>query len=133
MQKSNSRYPGDSDCAKKVRAIDDTIHILSGKWKVAIISHLCFKQMRYSELLKDINGIAGKVLSRELKDLEMNDLIIRKVTAGTPVTVTYAISEYGKTLKDLTDAMANWGLQHRERIFKMHKTEVENLCLNTTR
>ncbi|BAV05560.1 transcriptional regulator, HxlR family [Filimonas lacunae] len=131
MQKSNSIYPGDSDCVRKVRAIDDTIHILSGKWKVAIISHLCFKQMRYSELLKDINGIAGKVLSRELKDLEMNGLIIREVTAGSPVSVTYAISEYGKTLKELTDAMAAWGLQHRERIFKLHKAEVAEACFNT--
>ncbi|MBW8684764.1 winged helix-turn-helix transcriptional regulator [Chitinophaga rhizophila] len=123
MQKSNITYPGDSDCAKRVRAIDDTIHILSGKWKVAIISHLCFKQMRYSELLKDINGIAGKVLSRELKDLEMNGLIVREVTTGTPVAVSYALSEYGKTLKDLTDAMAEWGQRHRERIFGKQLTE----------
>ena len=117
MLKSNLIYPGDSDCMKRLRAIDDTIHIFSGKWKLAIISHLCARQMRYSELLKDINGIAGKVLSRELKDLEMNGLITREVTAGSPVAVSYVLSDYGKTLKALIDAMAEWGLKHREKIF----------------
>ena len=64
MENEHSGYPTFSDCMKRVRAIEDTLYILGGKWKVIIIAHLCFKPMRYSELLKDLNGIAGKVLSR---------------------------------------------------------------------
>ncbi|RFM30784.1 winged helix-turn-helix transcriptional regulator [Chitinophaga silvisoli] len=123
MANEHSAYPTFSECMKRVRAIEDTLYILGGKWKVIIIAHLCFKPMRYSELLKDLNGIAGKVLSRELKDLELNGLVIREVSEGQPVTVTYKLSQYGKRLKELTDSLADWGLQHRERIFNAEKFE----------
>ncbi len=123
MENENLGYPTFTECMRKVRAIDDTLHILSGKWKVVLLAHLCYKPMRYSELLKDLNGIAGKVLSRELKELEINGLIIREVSDGQPLAVTYTISQYGKALKELTDGLADWGLQHRERIFNADKFE----------
>lgn len=104
------------DCAKKIRAIHDTMDVLSGKWKVSIIACLCYQPMRYSELLKEVNGISGKMLSRELKDLEMNRLVIRKVLDTKPVTVSYQISEYGRSLKELTNVIADWGIKHRERM-----------------
>ncbi len=121
MEKEISDYPPFSDCAKKIRAIDDTMDILSGKWKVSILARLCYRPMRYSELLKDVNGISGKVLSRELKDLEINGLINRKVSQSKPLSVTYELSEYGTSLKDLTESIAEWGLQHRDRIINCNK------------
>jgi len=123
MENENLGYPTISDCMKRVRAIDDTLHIMGGKWKSLLLAHLCYKPMRYSELLKDLNGIAGKVLSRELKDLEMNGLVIREVSDTQPLTVTYRLSQYGKSLKDLMDGLANWGLQHRERVFNASKLD----------
>lgn len=105
-----------NDCAKKIRAIHDTMDVLSGKWKISIIACLCYEPMRFSELLKEVKGISGKMLSRELKDLEMNKLIIRKVLDTQPVTVTYQISEYGTSLKELTNVIAAWGIKHKERI-----------------
>lgn len=123
MENENLGYPTMSDCMKRVRAIDDTLHIMGGKWKSLLLAHLCYKPMRYSELLKDLNGIAGKVLSRELKDLEMNGLVIREVSDTQPLTVTYRLSQYGKSLKDLMDGLANWGLQHRERVFNASKLD----------
>lgn len=116
MEIVNSENPPFSDCAKKIRAIDDTMDILSGKWKVPIIARLCYKPMRYSELLRDLNGISGKVLSRELQELEMNGLINRKVASTKPLAVSYEMTEYGMSLKDLTESIADWGLQHRDRI-----------------
>lgn len=104
------------DCAKKIRAIHDTMDVLSGKWKVSIIACLCYQSMRYSELLKEVKGISGKMLSRELKDLEMNKLVIRKVLDTKPVTVSYQISEYGRSLKELTNVIAAWGIKHREQV-----------------
>ncbi|WP_342648498.1 helix-turn-helix domain-containing protein [Mucilaginibacter sp. CSA2-8R] len=108
--------PPFTECQKKIRAIDDTMDILSGKWKVSILARLCYQPMRYSALLKDVNGISGKVLSRELKELEINELIVREVSQSSPPAVTYHISEYGHTLGALTESIAAWGLQHRERI-----------------
>ncbi|GGF21056.1 winged helix-turn-helix transcriptional regulator [Hymenobacter cavernae] len=118
MEKGTADHPISSACAKRMRAIDDTLDILSGKWKLAIIARLCHQPMRYSTLLRDVTGIAGKVLSRELQDLEMNGLITRAVSTSKPLAVTYSISENGKSLKALTDSIADWGLQHRARIIQ---------------
>ena len=113
-----------TECQKKIRAIDDTMNILSGKWKVSILARLCYNPMRYSALLKDINGISGKVLSRELKELEVNELNVREVSSFRPPAVTYRISEYGLTLGALTECLPAWGLQHRERISRAGKAKL---------
>lgn len=104
------------DCSQKILAINDTMEILNGKWKMSIIACLCYQPMRYSELLKEVRGISGKMLSRELKDLEINELIERNVLNTAPVAVEYRITEYGKTLKQLTSTIADWGHIHRQRI-----------------
>lgn len=104
------------DCSQKILAISDTMEILNGKWKMSIIACLCYKPMRYSELLKKVKGISGKVLSRELKDLEINELIQRNVLSTAPVAVEYRITDYGKSLKELTNTIADWGFVHRNRI-----------------
>ncbi len=105
-------------CSEKIRAIHDTMDVLSGKWKVSIIACLCFQPMRYSEILREVEGISGKMLSRELKDLEMNNLIHRKVLDTKPVSVSYEISEYGRSLKELTNVIADWGINHRKEMIK---------------
>lgn len=104
------------DCSHKILAISDTMEILNGKWKMSIIACLCYQSMRYSVLLKEVKGISGKMLSRELKDLEMNELIERNVLNTAPVAVEYRITEYGKSLKELTSTIAEWGINHRQRI-----------------
>lgn len=105
-------------CSEKIRAIHDTMDVLSGKWKVSIIACLCFQPMRYSEILREVEGISGKMLSRELKDLEMNNLIHRKVLDTKPVSVSYEISDYGRSLKQLTEVIADWGINHRKEMIK---------------
>ncbi|WP_107037432.1 winged helix-turn-helix transcriptional regulator [Brumimicrobium mesophilum] len=104
------------ECSQTILAIHDVMDILNGKWKVSIIACLCYKKMRYSELLREVKGISGRMLSRELKELEMNQLIIRNVLDTQPVTVEYEITEYGSTLKSLTHTIAEWGMKHRKRI-----------------
>lgn len=108
--------PTKKECAKTIMAIHDVMDILSGKWKVSIIACLCYRKMRYTDLLNEINGISGKMLSRELKDLEMNQLITRTVQNTQPITVEYEITEYGATLRQVTDVIADWGIEHRKRI-----------------
>lgn len=104
------------ECKQNIIAIHDVMDILNGRWKVAIIACLCYEKMRYSELLKTVDGISGRMLSRDLKELEMNHLITRKVLDTKPITVEYEITDYGSTLKNLTAVIAEWGLNHRERI-----------------
>ncbi|TDO73114.1 HxlR family transcriptional regulator [Flavobacterium chryseum] len=112
------------DCSHKILAISDTMDILNGKWKMSIIACLCYKSMRYSELLREVKGISGKVLSRELKDLEMNELIERIVLNTAPVAVEYRITTYGNSLKELTNTIADWGFIHRERIISGMKNSM---------
>ncbi|OXA93871.1 transcriptional regulator [Flavobacterium hercynium] len=104
------------ECAQAILAINDTMDVLNGRWKVSIIACLCYRPMRFSELLKEVVGISGKMLSRELKDLEMNDLISRKVLNTAPVAVEYSITDYGESLKGLTEKIAEWGFTHRKRV-----------------
>lgn len=103
-------------CKNSVKAIHDVMDVIGGKWKISIIACLCFHSMRFSEILKKIDGISGKILSKELKDLEMNQLITRTVMDTQPITVEYAITEYGQTLKNVTSVIADWGIKHRKRI-----------------
>ncbi|WP_316801478.1 helix-turn-helix domain-containing protein [Pedobacter frigidisoli] len=105
-----------SECLVKIRAIDDTMELLNGKWKISIIARLCYKPMRYSELLKNLNGISGKMLSRELHELEINGVVNREVASTKPLAVNYSVTEYGMSLKQLTDTIADWGIRHRNRI-----------------
>jgi len=104
------------ECAQTIMAIHDVMDILNGKWKVSIMACLCFHKMRYSELLAEVKGISGKMLSRDLKELEANGLIRRTVLNTQPVTVEYEKTEYGATLNKVTEAIADWGLEHRRRI-----------------
>ncbi len=68
------------------------------------------------KIKRDINGISAKMLSKELRDLEMNLLVKRTVHDTKPVTVEYAITEYGKTLIPVVTALINWGIKHRKAI-----------------
>jgi DNA-binding HxlR family transcriptional regulator len=111
------------ECSGNILAISDTMEILSGRWKMSIIACLCHQPMRYSELLKEVKDISGKMLSRELKDLEVNELIERNVLSTAPIAVVYSITEYGKTLKDLTGIIADWGHIHRKRIIARMKQD----------
>ncbi|WP_134090276.1 helix-turn-helix domain-containing protein [Olivibacter sp. XZL3] len=84
--------------------------VLSGKWKIAIISSICYyNKRRFSDILNDVGGISNKMLSKELKELEINRLVKRTVLDTQPVIVQYQLTEYGLTLKSIIDNLADWG------------------------
>jgi DNA-binding HxlR family transcriptional regulator len=74
--------------------------------------------LRFKELQREIEGITARMLSKELKELEVNELISRQVYATAPVTVEYSLTEYGKSLKPVVLALYTWGERHRQRIIK---------------
>ena len=102
---------------EKIRAVRDTMDILSGKWKIQIIGALRFMgKMRFMDLLREVDGIAAKMLSKELQDLEQNKLVSRTVCNTKPITVEYAITDYGKSLDKVIIEIVNWGIEHRKTI-----------------
>jgi len=108
-----------SECTGHLRSINDTLSIVNGKWKISIISALTFGNKRFMELQREIEGIGAKMLSKELQELEINQLITRTVFDTKPVTVEYAITEYGNTLQPIIKEMSIWGSKHRKRIMSV--------------
>ena len=101
-------------CKAKINAIKDAMEVLSGKWKFHILGTLLQSdKMRFKDLMHEIDGIAAKMLSKELQDLEMNHLVSRTVIDTKPITVEYQITDYGRSLEPLIDEMAKWGVDYR--------------------
>jgi len=104
---------------KEIMAVHDAMDVLSGKWKISILSSICYyNERRFSDVLADVPGISNKMLSQELKELEANKLIKRKVIDSTPITVKYNLTEYGLTLRAIIEDLAAWGKKHREVIIE---------------
>ncbi|MBL4675828.1 MAG: helix-turn-helix transcriptional regulator [Mucilaginibacter sp.] len=98
-------------------AVHDAMDVLNGKWKISIISSICyFNKRRFSDILNDVEGISNKMLSKELKELEANKLISREVLNTQPITVEYSLTNYGLTLRDIINMLSAWGVKHREVI-----------------
>ncbi len=103
-------------CTQSLRAVQDALYVLSGKWKLPIIIALSDGPKRFGELQRLVTGITAKVLSKELKELEMNEFAVRHVYATMPVTVEYELTEYSQSLNSIIEALRSWGIQHRARI-----------------
>lgn len=106
------------ECGKIILAVRDSLDVLSGRWKLPILISLRFGNKRFKELSKDIGSITDKMLSRELKELELNKLIVRNVNDGFPSAVEYAITEHGLSLKKTIVELEKWGIYHRKVILQ---------------
>ena len=103
-------------CIFRVRPITDALYVLNGKWKLPLIFTLRENAQRFNEIMKSLEGITPKVLAKELRDLESNGFILRKVFPTTPVTVIYESTAYSDSLRGVLKELYNWGDQHREKI-----------------
>jgi DNA-binding HxlR family transcriptional regulator len=99
-----------------VLAINDTLNVISGKWKLPIIGSLLYGKKRFKELERDIPKITPRMLSKELKDLEANGILKRTVYDSIPVTVEYELTISGQSLHQVIEPMIEWGLQHRKNV-----------------
>jgi DNA-binding HxlR family transcriptional regulator len=106
----------DTECSKSLLPVQDALYVLNGKWKLPIIIALIHGNKRFKELHKEIKGITAKMLSKELKELEINSLVKRTVYDTMPVTIEYELTEYGTTLDEVIIALRDWGLKHRQKI-----------------
>lgn len=104
------------ECQGHMLPVRDALDILSGKWKLPIIIALMHGNYRFKEMERMITGITPKMLSKELRELEMNGLVNRTVYDTTPVTVEYELTDNGQSLKNVIKALGEWGDSHRKRI-----------------
>ena len=100
-------------------AMDVTMDYIGGKWKTVVLWYLRNKTMRFGELRKQIPDITEKMLSIQLKALEDDGVIERKVFAEVPLRVEYSLTEFGKTLMPVLESIAKWGRNLGETEGKM--------------
>ena len=106
------------ECSGHLASVEDAIYVIGGKWKLKIIIVLQESgNIRFNELQRKVEGISARVLSNELKDLELNGFVKRVVHAEqTPVVVEYISTDYSRTLKPVIGALAEWGKTHKMKI-----------------
>lgn len=96
-----------------VLAVNDTLNVINGKWKLPILGSLLFQKRKFTEIQRNIPKITPRMLSKELKDLEMNGMIKRTVYNTIPVSVEYELTNSGKSIGEVLDKMVEWGVKHR--------------------
>lgn len=116
------KEPGLRDSLLSVR---DALDVLGSKWKIPILLSLREGPKRFNEIQRDLQGITAKVLSRELKELEINRIITRSVAENSPYGVTYSVTIYCKSLRKIVEGLKEWGDHHRALIFNRAVTEQE--------
>ncbi|KIO50797.1 winged helix-turn-helix transcriptional regulator [Flavobacterium hibernum] len=114
----------EANCSEELMAMRDSLDVLGGKWKLMILRFLTNRThqiINFKKMQREIDGISAKMLSKELKELETNLLISRTEQQTRPITVVYAITEYGKSVLPVTETLVQWGLSHREKIIESIK------------
>jgi DNA-binding HxlR family transcriptional regulator len=91
--------------------VSATIQIIGGKWKVVILYLISYKISRFSEIHRLIEGISKKTLTEQLRELESDGIISRKVYAQVPPRVEYTMTEKGLSLRSIIFAMRDWGIE----------------------
>jgi DNA-binding HxlR family transcriptional regulator len=104
---------------------DRVIEILVGKWKPIILFHLFSKgTMRFSELQKAMPDITKKMLTQQLRELEYHNIVHREIYRQIPPKVEYSITEYGKGMKTVLQAMHNWGIAHVKHLKELYAEDI---------
>ncbi|MGZ3871827.1 MAG: winged helix-turn-helix transcriptional regulator [Mucilaginibacter sp.] len=104
-----------SKVADKIAYLQNTLSAINGKWKLPILLSLYAGISRFRDLQRNIPNITTRVLSKELKDLETNKLILRKVHDTYPISVEYKLTTHSHTLTPMVDEMIKWGKLYGRR------------------
>ncbi len=98
--------------------VETTLMLIENKWKILILRDLLPGTKRFGELKKSIGHVSQKVLTAQLRDMEAQGLVHRKVYAEVPPRVEYSLTETGHSLKPILDAMWNWGEAYQAKVKK---------------
>ena len=96
--------------------VEMTLQLIGDKWKVLIIRDLLTGTKRFSELMRSVTGITQKVLTSNLRSMEADGLVNRKVYPQVPPKVEYSLTETGLSLKPILDSMVQWGTEYRDKM-----------------
>ncbi len=94
--------------------IDVTLALVGGKWKASILWHLAQETMRFSDLQRQFSDTTRKMLTQQLRELEMDGLVHRKVYPQVPPKVEYSLTEQGRTIFPILELMCDWGRNYAQ-------------------
>lgn len=98
-------------------SVEATLSVIGGRWKPVILFHLLQQEMmRFNQMKRAIEGITQRMLTNQLRELEADGIIERKVYAEVPPRVEYRLTNYGQTLEPILLAMREWGANHQKQI-----------------
>ncbi|MCV9927886.1 helix-turn-helix transcriptional regulator [Flavobacterium sp. LS1R49] len=118
VSNQNSGIARVEECKSEVVPIMDALYVISGKWRVPITLALMEGNKRFGEIQKAVWKITSKVLAHELKEMELNGFIERKVNETLPGRIEYELTEYSWSIKPIIILLRDFGRQHRDKIRK---------------
>ncbi|MBB6521302.1 winged helix-turn-helix transcriptional regulator [Pseudoteredinibacter isoporae] len=116
MNKNNELYDAASCSENQECPVTNAMDVIGGKWKVIILYHLRDNTLRFGELRKRIPKITQKMLTQQLRELESNNLVERKVYAEVPPKVEYTSTDIADELRPIMDMLCDWSKRNHEQI-----------------
>ena len=114
-----------AQCDQTMQALRHALPVVNSKWKLPLIVALLTGTRHFRGLERSVAGISTKVLAKELKELEAQQLISRTVYPGPPVVVEYQALPYAQSLNPVIEALKAWGMQHQQRLEALTAVPVE--------
>ena len=111
----------------KFSPIASALKLIGGKWKIMILDNLLFKQMRFGELKRSLNGITSQMLSKKLKEMENDKLLIKKILKSEVLNTQYSLSEFGKSTIPVVKSLIKWGSFNKRKISKVIDNDQERV------
>ncbi len=108
----------EKECKVYLRPVRDVIDLIGGKWRLPILVALSFGDKKFTELERALPGISPRMLSKELKDLELNLLVSKKAEEIGAEPTAYHLTDYGKSLDAVIQSMRTWGTKHRAHVMR---------------
>ena len=103
----------------KFSPVANTLKLIGGKWKIMILDNLLTKQMRFGQLKKSLNGITSQMLSKQLKEMEKDKLLIKKVLKSDAFSSEYSLTVFGRSTIPVIKSLIKWGSFNKKKITKV--------------
>lgn len=105
-----------SKCKSEIVPIMDALYIINGKWRIPIILTLMEGNKRFSEIQKEVQKITSKVLTDELKEMELNGFVEKKTNDQSRAKTEYQLTDYSSSLEPIIKSLRDFGMKHRKKI-----------------
>lgn len=108
----------------KFSPVVNSLKLIGGKWKIMILDSLLSKHKRFGELKRSLNGITSQMLSKQLKAMERDKLLIKKISKIETLNTEYSLTEFGKSTVTIVKSLIKWGTFNKKKITKVINNDV---------